>query len=71
MTRGDSGRRNYPILLKFCTNAYELCEIIYTVFGVHCPKRMRIGYTRFSEYITFDGRDFFKINFDMVIIYKN
>ena len=32
----DSGRRNYPIYMKFCTNIYVLSEINCTVFGVHC-----------------------------------
>ena len=35
----DSGRRNYPIRLKFDTNIYMLCEISCTIFGVHCSNR--------------------------------
>ena len=39
----DSGRRNYPMYLKFGMNAYVLCKICCIVFGVRCSNIAQTG----------------------------
>ena len=43
----DSGHRNYPISLKFDTNAYVLCKISYIVFGVRYPNSSIQGHPNY------------------------
>ena len=66
----DSGRRKYPILLKFDANIYVLCEIKCRVFGYLAQIAGEQGRTKLSQYIMAYGGKFFKISFDMVIVHK-
>ena len=68
----DSGRRNFPICLKFGTNVFVLCKISRMVFEVHCLKS---AFTRMHKNISirnilaYKGK-FFENSFDMVLCIK-
>ena len=56
--------------MKFDTSVYVLCEIRWINFGVHCQTASVQVCTKVSQHATVYAGKFFKIGFDMVIVYK-
>ena len=64
----DSGRRNYPIRLKFGRNVYAKLAVYFLMYNVQIEHAL--GYTKVSQYIMAYGGKFLKNNLNVIIVPK-